>query len=53
MYGSSIFISDNTLQKNLKYTKFYTVAVIELKSPFFWDMALYHWVMDARHFETT
>lgn len=40
-------------KKNIKYTKFYTFAVIDLKYPFFWDMAPYHWVMDARRFETT
>lgn len=27
--------------------------MIDLKSPFFWDMASYHWMMDARRFETT
>lgn len=53
MHRWRIFISDNTLKIILKYTKFYTFAVIDVKSPYFWDMAPYHWVMDARHFGTT
>jgi hypothetical protein len=55
MHGSSIFISDKTLQKKIKYTKLYTLVVIDLRFEIsvLLGYGMHHWVMDALRFETT